>query len=143
MHIRQLSLIAVCLLALSAAGCGSSKTSWLLTMRKTLPLTVCSAGYFDKCFAWTGAECRSAAAPHVERCSTELEPQLPATLNPISGSKWGEKLGSCVGEGLAVDNMLRMKLDDECRAFIVEEHDAATFDQIVLEYEQAKADAAE
>ena len=140
---RARFLVVPVLLAGLLAGCGGTpKSSWLLLMRKTSPMTLCTQSFFKHCFDWEPSECREAVKPHLEACIAEVEPHLPMTLNGQTGGEWGRKIGECTGGAFAEASMERIEIGPACEDVLRKQGGQAQVDAVKADVAAYRAEQA-
>jgi hypothetical protein len=119
MRLRTLasaSLLALLLLALAA--CGRPREDWVSIIRATTPGSLCEQEFFSSCFSVDLQTCTATAKPIVDACLDEVEALLPERLNTRSGGEWGERVGACAGERLAIALEAHLEVTDGCARWV-------------------------
>ena len=114
-----LALALLCSLAPARAGGQQqvSRADWIETMKTALPTAFCAEGApFRTCFTVTQEECEDAAASATRVCLKKFQRQIPARLKqPEDGTKWGQKVGVCVGVSYAAALASKKLKTKECQ----------------------------
>jgi hypothetical protein len=97
------------------AGCSLEKSDWSYTMRKYLPLSICSNDLpLVKCSDVSQLQCQEMAIKAVDQCLADNDKRVPPLLNRKESIAFGEVIGDCTGNKLASNIEIKSDKDASC-----------------------------
>lgn len=92
------------------------KKTWLTEISITMSSQFCKKNsYFRSCFNISDIQCKSEATNAVQSCISGLTSLIPEQLlQPVEGTDWGQKIGSCAGKVFYSTNINNKIQDDKC-----------------------------
>lgn len=81
-----------------------SRSEFIEQMKTVLPHSLCAENLiFRECFKVTEDECIREALRATKTCLMSMENEMPEKLRqPQDGVKWGEKIGTCIGNNYVI-----------------------------------------
>ena len=97
----------------ASTGTGTTKELWLNDLTTFGPKLMCANLLSDKStqkklkkFHIDNEKCLALIPASVTKCETQYSPGMPATLDKANGSKWGKKIGRCIGRDFARQHLM-------------------------------------